>query len=186
MAGAALMALLGGGSSAVIADSLAHDDMDRLAQDYRNWAGKFQAMPEGVQSNYKEIFGSGPMTNMDRTIAAMILTGKAEPADPGQAAADTKAGLKAIQLASMLRRQTPAMGEVVGALASEENQLFFKESAKGYSSQDVAQAAQEGAGVNAGVPAFAAVAGGLGGAALGHKGFAADPVKRMPMSGLFR
>lgn len=165
MAGTALASLLGGGAAAIGADAAVHDEMDRTAQAYKDWAGNLKGSPEVVQQAYVAIFGRGEMSAMDRQLATGILNGSIPPS-AGPVKGDNKAGTEAIELAQVVRVQAPELGGAVGQLAQQELGLFAREAQMGVSSGDVMQAAEQGAGVSP-VPALlAGLAGGGTGAGL--------------------
>lgn len=169
MAGVALMSALGGASAAAGADALAHDPMDRLAQGYKDWGAEISAAPEMVRQAYVAVFGQGPMSNMDRVIATGILNGSIPPGrGAGPVKADSKAGKKAIELAEQIRAKSPELSSALGAIAKNEVALFAREAAAGVSSQDVVNAADQGAGVSMIPAALGGLGGGVAGAALGR------------------
>lgn len=158
-----------GATGAFGADAIAHDEMDRVAQDYKDFAGLYGRAPETVRQAYAEVFGKGEMSNMDRLVATGILSGSIPAAKgDGPLKVDTKAGGKAIELAGKIREANPELSEALAAVAKQEMGLFVKEAlmrerGMDASSADVVAAAEQGAGVSA-IPPI------LGGLALGSLG----------------
>lgn len=158
-----------GGAGALGADAIAHDDMDRVAQDYKEYAEAYGRAPDIVKQAYVEVFGGGGMSNMDRLVAKGILGGSIPPVKgEGPLKVDSKAGGKAIELASKIRETNPTLSEALAAVANQEFKLFVKEalmreSGQDVQSADVVAAAERGAGVSV-IPPI------LGGLALGSLG----------------
>ena len=162
----ALTALMGSGG-AVLADQLAHDEMDRMAQGARDFNAVLDSAPQEVSAAYMSVFGQGPMSNMDRILATGILMGDVPPpVGGGPAKADSPAGKKAIELASKIREAQPALGAAIGVIADRENDLFAKEALAGVGSADVMNAVAQGAGVSPIPAVLGALAAGGGMAAL--------------------
>lgn len=160
-----------GTAGAFGADAVAHDEMDRVAQDYKEFAELYGRTPEIVRQAYAEVFGGSGMSNMDRLVATGILGGSIPPAKgEGPLKVDNKAGGKAIELAGKIREANPALGDALAAVANQEFKLFAKEAlmrerGMDVGSADVVAAAEQGAGVSA-IPPI------LGGLALGSLGAA--------------
>lgn len=167
MAGQLAAILSLGGGAAIAADALAHDEMDELAQGYKDFSRRFDQSPDLVQTAYSEVFGAGPMSNMDRMIATGILNGTIPPSQgDGPIKSDSPAGGKAIKLAEQIRQKEPELSRVLADLARQEIVLFGKEALHGVSSADVVSAAEQGAGHSM-IPALVAGAG-VGGAVALH------------------
>lgn len=165
MAGQVLAAGGLGSIGALGADALAHDEMDRTAQDYKGFIGGMRGADELTQRAYAGVFAQGQMSLKDRIMAMGILSGELPPgaADEAKKTADTPAGKKGIDLAGQIMMNRPELGPPIAELADREIRLFVREQKAGVTPSDVMTAAEQGAGVSP-IPAV------LGGAALGAAG----------------
>ena len=176
MAGTALgLGSIAGVAGAFGADALVHDDVDRVAQDYKAFFAQYQAAPEEVKQVYDAVFAQDSMSGMDRMVATAILNGSQQFTSPGgTVTAETKGGKKAIELAQQVAAANPGLGIATAGLARQEQELFIKEAemrTEGYpnfTEQDTVAAANAGAGVSP-VPA---ILGGLAAGSLGAGGVA--------------
>ena len=112
---------------------------------------------------YEQVFSQGPMSMMDRIIAANVLEGQMSPAD-GEVQADSPAGKKSIELALQIRQARPDLGEALASLAAKDIDLIARQSAQGVTTADVISAGEMGSGVSP-VPAILAGTGVGGGVA---------------------
>ena len=167
MAGSILGVGALGSAGALVADATAHDETDRAAQSYKNWAGSLQGADEIIQQVYVGVFGQGEMSMADRAVAMRILSGELPPtaATDAMAMADTPAGKKGIKLAGQLMVSQPELGPPAADLAKGELGLFEMERKLGVTPRDVMAAADQGAGVSP-VPAILGGLGVGGGAAI--------------------
>lgn len=162
MAGSVLAVGALGAGGAAAADALAHDPTDRAAQQYKDFAGAYQGSDELTQKVFAGVFGQGETSLKDRIIAVGILTGELPPgaAEQGKKMADTPAGKKGIALAAEVMMHRPELGPPVAKLAEREIRMTVQAKKNGLTSDQVAQAADQGAGVSP-LPAI------LGGAGVG-------------------
>lgn len=162
------LALIGaaGSGAALAADQLVHDDMDRLAQDSKDFRAAVAAQPEELVMAYEQVFSQGPMSTWDRVIAASALDGEISPLDlqSGMIQADSPAGKKSIELALQIRQARPEMGEVLASLAANDLDLMARQSQQGVTTADVISAGEMGSGVSP-LPAILAGTGVGGGVA---------------------
>jgi len=162
MAGTALAVGGLGAGGAIAADALAHDPMDRIAQQYKDFRGAYQGADELAQKVYVGVFGQGETSLKDRIMAAGILSGELPPgaAEEAKKMADTPAGKKGIDLAAKVMMNRPELGPPAAKLAEREISLTAQTKTSGLTSEQVTQAADQGAGVSP-LPAM------LGGAGVG-------------------
>ena len=144
--------------TAVAANAVAHDDMDYLAQDFKNFNRDFDAMSPTAQKAYLVITAEAKLSGLDRAFIGAALRGEMGP--PKQI--ETDADLAMAQAAA-LRQKAPEIAAEVERLNQQELNLVAKEIDKGVTPQAVISAAEyEGAGVS---PAPAIIGGSLGSAA---------------------
>lgn len=167
MAGTVLGVGAAGAAGALAADALAHDPMDRAAQQYKDFSGSFEGADEMAQRVYAGVFAQGEMSLKDRILATGILSGELPPGavDEAKKMADSPAGKKGIALAAEVMINRPELGPPVAKLANQEISLFAAEQKMGVGPQEVMSAADQGAGVSP-LPAILGAAGVGGGAAI--------------------
>lgn len=159
-AGDALIATLFGGVPAAVAvNAFAHDDMDYMAEDLKNFNRGFDAMSSDAQNAYIEITAKNKLSGLDRALVGAALRGEIGP--PKGIGTE---GDRAVAQAAALRQQAPEIAAEVEQLNNIELELVATEIKKGTTPQAVISAEQQGAGVSV-VPAL--VGGGLGTIALG-------------------
>ena len=147
-----------GAPTALAAHAISHDDMDYMAQDFKNLNRNFEAMSPTAQKAYVAITAENRLSGMDRQLVGMALAG--EIGAPKQIKTE---GDLAVAQAAALRVKAPEVAAEVARLNQQELDLVVKEIDFGTTPQAVMGAAQnEGAGVS---PVPAAVGGSLGTAA---------------------
>jgi hypothetical protein len=151
-------ALAVGVPTAVAAHAVSHDDMDYMAQDFKNLNRDFEAMSPTAQKAYIAITAKNRLSGMDRQLVGMALAG--EISAPKEIKTE---GDLAVAQAAALRVKAPKVAAEVARLNQQELDLVVKEIDSGTTPQAVISSAQnEGAGVS---PAPAVIGGGLGTAA---------------------
>ena len=147
-----------GAPTAVGAHLVAHDDMDYLAQDFKNFNRDFEAMSPDAQQAYLAITAENMLSGLDRALVGAALRGEMGPPKVIETEGDL-----AMAQAAALRQKAPEIAAEVERLNQIELNLVAKEIDKGVTPQAVISAAQnEGAGVT---PAPAIIGGSLGSAA---------------------
>ena len=147
-----------GAPTAVAAHALSHDDMDYMAQDFKNFDRDFRAMSPDAQRAYIAITANNKLSGLDRALVGAALTGEMGP--PKEISTE---GDRAMAQAAALRQKAPDVAAEVARLNQQELDLIVKEIDFGTTAQAVIGAAKnEGAGVS---PVPAVVGGSLGTAA---------------------
>lgn len=109
---------------------------------------------------YEQVFSQGPMSMMDRIVAAGILEGQMSP-PAGDFRADSPAGKKGIEIAMQIRQEMPELAASLASMAARDIDLIARQSREGLTTADVIAAGEQGAGVS---PLPAVLAGtGVGG-----------------------
>ena len=65
--------------TAVAAHAVSHDDMDYLAQDFKNFNRDFEAMSPNAQQAYLVITAENKLSGLDRALVGAALRGEMEP-----------------------------------------------------------------------------------------------------------
>ena len=144
--------------TAVAAHAVSHDDMDYMAQDFKNLNRDFDAMSPNAQKAYIAITAENKLSGLDRALVGAALRGEMEPPQTIKTDGDL-----AMAQAAALRQKAPEIAAEVERLNQQELDLIAKEIDFGTTPQAVIGAAQhEGAGVS---PAPAIIGGSLGSAA---------------------
>ena len=149
---------LAGIAGAVAGDAIAHDDMDYMAQDFKDLQKGFAAMSPEAQRAYITITADNQLSGLDRALVSAALEGQIGPPKAIETEAD-----RAIAQAVQLRAKAPGVAAEVLRLNQQELELVAKEIDFGTTPQAVMGAAQyEGAGVS---PVPSLLGGGLAAAA---------------------
>lgn len=144
--------------TAVAAHAVSHDDMDYLAQDFKNFNRDFEAMSPNAQQAYLVITAENKLSGLDRALVGAALRGEMEPPKTIKTEGDL-----AMAQAAALRQKAPEIAAEVERVNQIELNLVAKEIDRGTTPQAVIIAAEhEGAGVS---PAPAIIGGSLGSAA---------------------
>lgn len=164
MAGKALGIGAAGLGGAIAADALAHEPIDRLAQELKGKVyGPYEQGNEQFQMLYANLLGS-PKTLLEQAAVVQTLGGGIASLDrvldPDQVAEvkGSERGMKLVQLAQKVHEDNPGAALAMASIGSDELELIFKERELGLTPKDVVEAVEQGAGVS---PLPAAL-GGLG------------------------
>lgn len=150
-------AILGGVPTAIGSQGLLHDDMDYLAQTYKEYEKGFASMSPEAQDAYITITANNKLSGLDRALVGEALEGQVEAPEVIKTE-----GARAIAQAVQLRQQLPEVAAEVSQLNQQELDLIVQEIRHNTTPQDVMRAEEQGAGVT---PIPALVGGSLGTAA---------------------
>ena len=162
------LALIGaaGTGAAYAADSLAHDQMDRLSQEYQD---NVKRPIESSNQAFQDVF-DGLRSQVDSGVeqVALIRTlsagSESIPPDEMEMLQQSPKSMRLVEMAQKVRDVNPVAAIAMGRIALQETQLILKEKEAGVTPQEVVEATEQGAGVSP-IPAVLAGAGAGGGTA---------------------
>lgn len=164
MAGQVLGIGAAGAGGAFAADALAHDPMDRLAQELKDEVlTPFKRGNEAFQQIYANLIGT-PKTLLEQAALVQTLGAGIDSlervldADQVTKVKSSEQAMRLLQAAQSLHERNPEAAIAMANMGSNELELIFKEREMGLKPSDVMDAVEQGAGVSP----LPAVAGGLG------------------------